>query len=400
MFVDDEENILSGLRRLFRSMRDDWDMVFVDGGQEALEQIERSHFDVIVSDMKMPGLNGADLLKEVKNKSSANTRIILSGHSDPSLTMRAIGPTHQFLAKPCDPDELKVTIERVQSLRALLTSDGVSGFVSEIEALPSLPDVYEQIMACLEDPDAALSDVAEIVSRDIGMTAKLLQLSNSAFFGIGRPILTVGDAVSFLGLETITALVLGHETFTEFDKVVYDTLPIKELQDASLRAAAIAGKIAQFEGMDSRECYEARMAAMMHDVGKLVLAVGNPELLKESLAGKDDPYGFDDTVIIDSLGTGIAEIGAYLLGLWGLPERIVEAVAYHDHPGNRGDNAYDVFGVVHVASRLAVDSEAADPCAPELRVDTDYLSNAGVIDRWSEWQSLASDLAQGEASAT
>lgn len=399
MFVDDDPNILDGLRRLFRGMRDEWEMSFADGGEQALQLLAAKPFDVIVSDMKMPKISGADLLKEIKRRSPSSIRIILSGHSDPQMTMQAVGPTHQFLSKPCDPEELKQTIRRVSALKSMLSADELDGFVSGIDSLPSLPEAYAEIMRCLEDPDASLDQVAKIVGKDLGMTTKLLQLSNSAFFGIGKPVLTIENAVSFLGLDTISTLALGYGAFSQVELPAGGALDIKKVWDYSMRSAAIAMMIAEMEGMDSRHCYEARMAGMLHDIGVVVLAIGKPDLYVRNSEVADNAHGFNDSIVIDTLGTGIAGIGAYLLGLWGLPERVVEAVAFHDRPRLSETRTFDVLGAVHVASRLAVDVTATDICDPALLIDRQYLEVAGVADRWPDWQAAAIELIHGQEDA-
>ncbi len=396
LFVDDEGNVLSGIRRLLRSMRNEWDLGFAGGGEEALRLLDEQPYDVIVSDMKMPVMNGAELLREVKRRHPSSVRIVLSGHSDADLTMQAVGPTHQFLAKPCDPDELKATIGRIISLKEMLSSDRLNDLVSGIDSLPSLPEIYNEITACLEDPDASLQQIAGIIGKDVGMSAKILQLSNSAFFGIGRQVLTIEEAVSFLGLETISTLVLGHGVFSQYDEVSDSQLDIGGLWNYSLRSAAIAKRISRFEGLNKRHCNEAEMAAMLHEVGRIVFALGKPDMYAQVVAQPNNDYAFDDSAVVARLGTTLAGLGAYLLGLWGLPERVVEAVAYHDQPGHSGSAEFDVLGVVHVASRLAAEPGGDDP---SVHMDAAYLEQTGKIDRMPGWVETAEAVMSGQDEA-
>ena len=103
IFIDDEPNILSGLKRILRPLRNEWQMEFKDGGQAALESLAETPCDVVVSDMKMPGMDGAQLLSAVKDQYPNSIRIALSGETDSHMIYRCVQHAHQYLAKPC-PD--------------------------------------------------------------------------------------------------------------------------------------------------------------------------------------------------------------------------------------------------------------------------------------------------------
>lgn len=186
LFVDDEPNVLQGLQRMLRPMRSEWEMEFAGGGEEALQKMEQAPFDVIVSDMRMPGMNGAQLLKEVARRYPDTVRIVLSGHSDREYILQLVTTTHQYLAKPCDAQTIKDTVNRACALRDLLTSKELSALVSQVKSLPSLPSLYTRIIEILQSDDPSLQKIGQIVSEDIAMSAKVLQLVNSSFFGIAR----------------------------------------------------------------------------------------------------------------------------------------------------------------------------------------------------------------------
>lgn len=383
LFVDDDTNILAGLQR---SMRHEWEMEFIDDPEVALEIFGRSPFDIVVSDMRMPQLDGADLLAEVKRIAPASIRIILSGHSDPAMIMKSVGQTHQYLSKPCEPEKLKQTIERAYALKKLVASDTLRQLVSGLGELPSIPAVYQEIVACLQDPNASLNDIGGIVSKDVGMTAKILQLVNSAFFGVANPVTSVPQAVSFLGLDTVGALVLGHGIFSQYDALETSIFSIDALWRYSEACAVMAKTVAENEKMPPKLVDEAFLGGMLHDVGKLVLASERPEDYAEVLQRVGGHQEFSDDVEREILGATHGEVGAYLMGLWGLPDSIVEAVAYHEVPSLCHSDDFGVFGVVHVASRLALHSDATDPADPSLHIDLNYLEQAGVLDRWADWQ--------------
>jgi len=188
LFVDDQPEILSSLRRMLRPMRHQWDMQFVGGGKEALEVLAKVPHDVIVSDMRMPEMDGITLLTKVQKRYPAVVRIALSGQCDREVVLRSTGATHQFLTKPCDADTLKAVVDRSCVLRDTLSDLELRELVSGIASLPSLPSLYIEIIEELRSPNSSLADIGKIISKDIGMTSKLMQLVNSAFFGVPQRI--------------------------------------------------------------------------------------------------------------------------------------------------------------------------------------------------------------------
>ena len=150
LFVDDEPNVLSGLKRSLHAMRAEWDMEFVDSANAALAALEKQPYDAIISDMRMPLMDGADLLEEVKKRYPDTVRMILSGQSSRGAVFRSISPAHQFLAKPCDPQKLGSRLKQAFATRDLLSNQSVKTVVSRMRSLPSLPTLYGEVMAELQ----------------------------------------------------------------------------------------------------------------------------------------------------------------------------------------------------------------------------------------------------------
>ena len=183
LFVDDEPNVLSGVRRQLRGYRNEWDMSFCESGAEAVELLQKEPHDVVVTDMRMPGMDGAELLQKVRELFPGTVRIVLSGHSDQELTLRAVGPAHQYLTKPCDPESLRCTIQRTIALQDQVANDKVRELVASVDALPTLPCIYQELVEEVTSPMACIEQAGKIIARDLGMSTKILQLVNSSFFG-------------------------------------------------------------------------------------------------------------------------------------------------------------------------------------------------------------------------
>lgn len=360
LFVDDESRILAGIEReLF--MRDcEWECQFVTSGKDALASMESEPVDVVVSDMRMPGMDGAELLTQVQQRWPETIRFILSGYSDTGEAMRALDVAHQFLSKPCDNNTLIAKVERAISLRKMLQNPDLLEQVGRIGHLPAAPRVYVKLTRKMADPTSDMADLAAIIASDPALTAKLLQLANSAYFNAVATVNSVSEAVARLGLNTVRKLALACETYGAGQH----NGDIEALQARALLASNLAERIAT----ESKWRDPAATAALLAEIGLL-------------LPGVCDDRNGDENHVHHNL-CHHAEIGAYLLGLWDLPLEIVEAVALHCDPQRLPGTDFDVVGVVHVAVALACGKDA----------DFEFLERTGHLDRWSHWQELRDKL--------
>ena len=188
LFVDDESKILDGLQRMLHADRKHWDMEFAVGGEAALQACEKASFDVVISDMRMPGMDGATLLGQIRDRYPGTARIILSGYSEITLVARSVHVAHRFLGKPCEASELRSMIERVCTLQDVLCTPEIRAIIGTVGALPSLSTSYNALTQALSRPDTSISQVADILEHDVAMSAKVLQLVNSAFFGLAQTV--------------------------------------------------------------------------------------------------------------------------------------------------------------------------------------------------------------------
>jgi len=390
LFVDDEPRILAGLQRMLHGQRHEWDMVFVPGGEEALAELRSAPFDVIVSDMRMPGMDGATLLGRVREQFPNIVRIVLSGHTELEAALRTVPVAHQFLAKPCEADVLREVVERALNLHRLLKSEVLHRTIGHMGTLPSLPLAYAALTKALVDPDVALQTIAGIVEHDVAMCAKVLQLVNSGFFGLPRRVASVQTAVSYLGINMLKNLMLSVEVFHAFEsRGDLAGFSLEVLQ----RHALLTGNIASRLLAEKRLAEDAFMAGILHDVGKLVLATRLREHFARVLAATRE-NGRPLHVVERELGSSThAEIGAYLLGLWGLPYPIVEAVAYHHGPAPEGQSGFDIAAAVRIADQLAHECTAPHDGEPEETIDAEYLGALGVIDELPAWRTMAAEQA-------
>jgi putative nucleotidyltransferase with HDIG domain len=372
VFVDDEPRVLEGLRLSLRRKRSVWAMQFVEGGAAALVEIARELPQVVVTDMRMPGMDGAELLARVALIAPQATRIILSGQMEEDAAARAVSVAHRFITKPCDTLVLERMIERALESRTWLASDFLRERLGGLEALPSLPRAYRELAEALRDPRVSIDTVTAIVQKDTAMGAKVLQLINSSFFGLPRDIVGIGHAVGYLGVNTMKNLVLVHCVFHE---LVSDPQALERQQAHSLACARIARKLFT----DKRAGELAETAALLHDVGKLVLESRLPlEYAENAQAAKREGLPLE---VIERMRFSVthAEVGAYMLGLWGLPQEIIEAVGKHHAPWS-ALTTFDTTVAVRFADALAGPLFAAgdDPTEKVEAIPSDVIERLGL----------------------
>lgn len=376
LFVDDEADVLQGIRRTLRELRHEWSMEFAASGAAALEELAKTPADVIVSDMRMPGMDGWELLGEVKKLYPQTVRLVLSGHAEALSIMRSVGTAHQYLAKPCESATLKAAIYQTYRLRELLSSERLAQLVGRVDTLPSAPKAFQEILACLQQPNASVADAGKIIGRDVAMTANVIKLVNSAFFGSRKPVSTADRAVAYLGLDTLGALVLGHGVFKSGVTTGVEGFSLERLWQHSLDAAAAARMVALSQKLPQAKADEAFLGGMLHDVGKVVFAT-------RLAAGPDGPAASTEDALTQ-MEAHHAEVGAYLLGLWGFPNSIVEAVAFHESPGMVMAEGLSLPALLHIADRL-VHQRNPQSSAAVRELEPGLLEALGLADRWPVW---------------
>lgn len=332
LFVDDEPNLLQALQRSLRPMRKDWEMEFADGGAKALAAMEKSPFDMVVSDMKMPGMSGCDLLDEVMERYPATLRFILSGHAEQAQVMQCVGPTHQFLAKPCETEKLTTSLKRAAELEHLVPDAELRQLLTRLDRIPCAPVRLESLQSALGCPEPSLERIAAIVSEDPGLTALTLKIANSAFFGNTRNNLDVELATTQLGADVIKSLTLTLKLFSPLQLQSCHAFDPAAYWRHSLSAGNAMRRIVEMHGCKGLNSREAFVIGLLLDVGQLVLAthLGHrySQISREQIS---QPGGL---AAAEKMHFGVthAEVGAFLLGTWGFPEVIVETVANHHQP--------------------------------------------------------------------
>ncbi len=387
LFVDDEPKILDGLRRMLRGLRDQWEMEFVDSGPEALQRLAAWPADVVVTDMRMPGMDGAELLDELMRRHPRTVRIVLSGQCEREAVLKAVGPAHQFLTKPCDPEVLKASLTRICKLRDRLPGACLQGLVCCAHSVPSAVRAYVAWVEELQTPNPSLERLADIASSDVGIAATLVQLVSSGFFGSPQRLVEPALAVKLLGIETLHGLVQSGRAFCAFSGDEQETALFEVLHQHSTAVAQAARRLAAAETTDPVLVSHAYVAGLLHAVGIALLSQPDPtRYLRVLDAARREPLTLQEAER-QEFGATAQEIGAYLMGLWGAPEPIVAAIEGLLDPSQTAAEGFSPLTAVHVAA-IVLAENLPDILVQVPPMDLDHLQSIGCADRVAKWQAL------------
>ncbi len=356
LFVDDEENVVSALKRMLYPYRKEWDLNFAKSGEEALELLSNKKVNIVVSDIRMPQMSGDKLLREIQKKYPEIIRVTLSGYAEDSTTLHTARVAHQSIAKPAEPEEIINTLKNAFKLREYLQNENLQKLVNGIDQLPSLPEIYLELENEIASNNVSMNKVSGIISKDPLITAKILQLTNSAFFGLPLRVNNINQAVNFLGINLIKNLILTINLFKLLDENNPNLKHYQEIWRHSNKVAVLSKRIAEIKDCKKLIKDDLFLAGLLHDIGKLILIeqFGNYyDDVKQKMESENISYIEAENSI---LKTNHALLGAYLLGVWGIPDPIVEAIAFHHDEIVTGSRELKETEIIKIANLIVNES--------------------------------------------
>jgi HD-like signal output (HDOD) protein len=388
--VHPEPRAFEPLRRALLECQRDWDLIAVPGAREALASLANGPADAVIVAHVPPALDARALLLDVRDRSPEAVRVLMASHAHEAAVAAAQSAAHRTLPSDAGPAALIETLRQSFALHALVSAPGMRSLVGRIGDLPGVPRVYALLTRRLDSGDTSIEEIAELLEDDGALAARVLKLANSAYFGRDQAVTSLGVAAARLGTRLLKGLVLTAEVDDRFDGSVagFD-------RDRYQRHVTLVARIAS--SLEPRAAWkdDAFTGGLLHDVGKLVLASRMPEVERENLAAaaqQDRPL---HEIERERLGVHHGAIGAYLLGLWGLPSVLVDAAARHHDVAFDRPLTLDAPSAVALANRLARDVCGAGPAGVRAGAD------AGEHDpRWEWWIAMADQLAhEGLAAA-
>jgi HD-like signal output (HDOD) protein len=385
LFVEDDPQVLSATRMLMRRRRE-WELTYCASGQEALTALETMSFDVVVTDLRMPVMDGAELLAKVREKWPQAMRVIVSGGCDNATILRTLPVAHQFLSKPYEVEDLIGMVDRSARLRSLLENSAARALAGSLDKLPSVPQTYLELTQAAASNSSSAADLSKIIEKDPAMAAKVLQLVNSAYFGLPQKISSINQAVAYLGVELLKGLALTARIFTATSAFAPKGFSVDRLQEHSLLTARLAKKFC------AAKSELAFTGGLMHGVGQLILAQCMTEMFGHTIETAKAERRPLEVVEREQLGLDHAQAGAYLLGSWGLPFKVVEAVAFHLVPGAVSEEGCVELAAVYVANRFAAALRDRAPLPADAQLDLPFLDRAGVREQLAQWRALTAQV--------
>jgi putative nucleotidyltransferase with HDIG domain len=392
LFVDDDSLILAGLQRKFRRFSDVWRMEFVTSGEEALARLAKTRFQVVITDLRMPGMDGGQLLQRIKELYPRTLRLILSGQSGHEAAFRTLGPAHQFLLKPCDPSLMQDVLVRGIALQQRLAASKIEALIQKIPALPSLPEIFQKVVGAASSNQASVGQVGQVIAEDAALTANLMQVLNSPNFTLSRSVSDPTEAAKLLGLDMLTSLVLYIGVVRQFELNALGGFSLEQVLQHGIEVGQLARQLAKTVVDNEYVAHDALLAGVLHDVGKLALAACDKDAYREvlQLAHRKSLtlWHAEQTVF----GVTHAEVGGFLLNTWGLSQPIVEAVALHHDPSAFGGSRFSPLTAVHVANGMIHERSPKWLQGTSSRIDDKYVASLDQRDKITGWISQDAEL--------
>ncbi len=261
--------------------------------------------------------------------------------------------------------------------------------LSKVEAFPTMPAAGSKLLALLEEPEVSVHEVEDILRYDPGLTANVLKLANSAYFGIPARIGSVKQAIILLGLKRLIQLVIASCVGAVMNKSVagYNMPPGNLWRHSIAVSIAAEALVKDKKKLDSEDFFTP---ALLHDIGKLVLgSFVNEELSAiEDITAKGIPFVVAENMILD---TDHAEIGAKVLSMWSFPKEVVNAVRCHHDP-EASDHQSMQIDVVHLSNLLCQTDTTGDGSGQPVELSTAVIDRLGI--EISQFESISEKVAR------
>jgi len=393
LLVDASENALREFNRFLQHRTKFWELTGAANAAEALSLLENSAFDGIVTAARLPGSTGVELLNKLVPRYPNLVRLIRYAPEDKSLLRGFVGWPPLHLTRDMDGAEIEASLKGAFQLAEWMAKPAMKALLPQMRRLPTVPELYTKVMDLLSSLTSSTEDVGRLIAQDPALTIKMLQMVNSAAFALAHPVSSAVEAVLFLGAERTKALILVANTCLHFNLSECKGFSQEQFWQHCLSTAGLARSIMQMERVDAKLADEAFTAALLHDVGKLLFAANLPEKYSQMLAVARNQKMSDEQAERTAFGTSHAELGACLLGTWGLPLDLLRAISWHHAPCESGDGVFSLLTAVHAANALDHSRSGGPEDASIPKLDHRYLTRLDLNDRWLRWRELVADKA-------
>jgi putative nucleotidyltransferase with HDIG domain len=401
LFVAGDALWFGQLQQDLACLQPDWVCLHAADSVEAVKILTATALEALVVDGQTP--NARPLIEAVREQRPEILCLIRCEMSDPKAVDLWKGLGIPLMASHADATTLAASLLRRVHLREWMAEPAIKALLPKIRKLPATPKLYTQVTAELRDPNGSLEVIAALIGQDPVMSAKLLQLVNSAFFASSREVTNLLEAVIILGTDRIRTLILLAGIFSQYAGNQGVASSVQRLLGHSIQVGVFARAIALSEAKSGPMAEAAFTAGVLHDVGKLILAGNLPEMFIRVQALMEKGKLSERAAERQVYGVNHAKVGACLLAGWGLPLPILEAIAFHHEPERSADKTFSLLAAVHAANIFAHQTESPPPAAaaeapPGLHLG--YLAQIGLGDRVERWRGACGLRPLGPAGAT
>ena len=365
LFVDSDTSALHCLSDWFNQHRPQWQILTATGFDSAIELSANTELACVVSDLVLADNSGVELLRHMTHKQPKAIRIGFSAEDNAELTLESLHIAHRFISKPEKAERVCEAIERSLALHQLLSDSQLTSLIATMNTLPVLPEVYDRLMLELASENFSIENVSRIIESDISLTATLLRIVNSPYYGMVTHVQSPAHAVNLLGVELIKNILLTDSIASQLKQTMSDTTRINELNAQAGIRGVLANRFSRLAKLEKRQIDHCQMAAMLSNFGELVLHANMipPESTTDSSHNPD-------------------LVGSCILALWSLPDAIIEAVLHQ----NKDELPSGEITAVHVLRTICMleqadvsdadsleDSIRQDPVYDQLQIDGELL---------------------------
>ncbi len=351
LFVEKEQSRIAELIEQLVPLQSEWDVMFAETGERALQILANNEIDIVFTNADIVLPSGANLLGEIKRIFPRTIRFAMVQNLENPIIPQVSQYVHQFVTKPITREHLKNRVNRTLRLKSILNNEKVVNLVKDTTTVPSLPEIYLQIEEEAGKPNFSLPKIANLISKDPNLAAKVLQIVNSALFGIQREVTNIGFAITYLGVNVIKSLVFYIQLLSSFKITKDNRKYLEQIWQHSLIVASTSYRLAQKFFSHKYDIDSAYTAGVLHDIGKFVLL--NTSTYPQNVKTLSEQKFIDNLEAEQEIfGCTHAEIGGYLLGLWGFPHGIVEAVVFHHQPSLLEATDFTLASAIHFANML------------------------------------------------
>ncbi|MEZ4221957.1 MAG: HDOD domain-containing protein [Polyangiaceae bacterium] len=379
------QDTLTHVKKVLAEAGGDWKVEGAESADAVLARAASGDVHIALAESNSSSVDAGALFNQLRERHPGVIRLAYSvgvaNNAAPAAAQRVICSREST-------EQLVTLLERAALLHGAMNSERLTEIIGALDRLPSVPSTYHELNQAAAKPDTSMQDLAAIVQKDPALSLKVLQMANSARFGVSRRLASIPEAVTYLGINPIKGLVLSAHVFMAFETEAPRGFSLEAFQSYSTKVAGLAQKFVAKRGLGDA----AFAAGLLHDIGKLILAVRHPEASAAALQRATETGETVSDVERDVFGVTHAEVGTYLLSTWGLPLELMEVVAFHHTPSVVQKGEREVLAAVHAADLLTGVYACGEP---EREFDETFLRRTGFDSMIPNWRKLAEQAANG-----